>query len=316
MNRPLDWLNYQHLLYFWMVAKSGTVGEAARQLHLTSPTVSSQIRKLEKSCGHELLIPRGRRLELTDAGRMVLQYAEQIFGLGSEMAEALSGRLPEGSLMLRVGVVDAVPKLIVQRLLTPLFDMQPAVRLQCSEGLAVDLLDQLVSHQLDVVLSDTAGHPSSGKRVFNHQLVESGTSFFAAATVLEGLGYANPSAAPELEQLLGSATLLLPGPKSALRRQLDGYFERLEISPKIAHEFSDTALMKVFGEAGAGIFPAPSVIAEQVCHQYSVHCVGQSEEIREAYFAVTAERQLRHPAVELLTETGQRLWPAISDSAG
>jgi LysR family transcriptional activator of nhaA len=307
MKRPVDWLNYQHLLYFWMVSKNDTLGEAARKLHLTSPTVSAQIRKLEKKIGHQLMVQRGRRLELTDVGRTVQQYAEQIFGLGSELAEVLDGKTPGGEIRLRVGVVDAVPKLVVHRLLLPVLDMQVQVRLACSEGPEWDLIDQLASHQLDVVLADTAGSVTQERPVFHHLLGESGVSFFAADHLAEQL----PRVLIErgnLRELLQRTAVLLPAANSALRRQLDTYFEREQIEPSIAHEFADTALMKVFGEAGLGIFPAPTAIEEPICQQYRVRRVGQIEEIRDAFYAVTAERQIRHPAVELLTRAGRRLW--------
>ena len=343
MQRPIDWLNYQHLLYFWMVAKHGTVGEAARRLHLTSPTVSLQIRKLETACGHELLVPRGRGLELTDAGQLAFDYANQIFGLGAELSEALSGQLAEGSLRLRVGIVDAVPKLIVHRLLTPLLQMRAQVQLSCREGLHADLVDQVASHQLDVVISDSEGSSASGRKVFNHPLGESSITLFAAKSLVgqdspsdvtgqmageeplpaEGATAEGDATRPtersprllqqqqERERLrayLSHYPILLPGPNSAIRRQLDALFEREKLQPRVAHEFSDTALMKVFGEAGAGMFPAPTLIEARVRQQYRVQVLTRLSEIREELVAITAERQIRHPAVELLTETGRELW--------
>ena len=302
MPKPVDWLNYQHLLYFWMVAKCGTVAEAARRLHLTSPTISAQIRKLETSAGRQLLRPKGRSLELTDAGQVVMGFAERIFGLGAELAEALSGQFPEGKLRLRVGIVDAVPKLIVHRLLQPVFEMHPIIQLHCSEGHLDALIDQLVTHQIDVVLSETQVPPRSGHSVYNHLLGKSSTSFFVS-----------PSLVPErderpLNDLLRSVAVLLPALGSSLRRHLDQYFDDLEILPSIAHEFNDTALMKVFGEAGAGIFPGPSVVEQKICDQYSVRCIGRIDRLQEAFYAITAERQIDHPAVEMLTRTAAIQW--------
>lgn len=296
MSKPVDWLNYQHLLYFWMVAKCGTVAEAARRLHLTSPTISAQIRKLEAATGRQLLRPKGRSLELTDAGQVVMGFAERIFGLGAELAEALSGQFPEGKLRLRVGVVDAVPKLIVHRVLRPIFDMQPIIQLHCSEGQLELLIDQLITHQLDVVISDTQVPPRSGHSVYNHLLANSATSFFVAPRLVP------PDDHRPLKELLRSVAILLPAMGSALRRHLDQYFDDMQIMPSVAHEFNDTALMKVFGEAGAGIFPGPSVVEEKICTQYSVRCVGRLEQLREMFYAITAERQIDHPAVELLTK--------------
>lgn len=307
MNRPVDWLNYQHLLYFWMVSKSDTLGEAARKLHLTSPTVSAQIRKLEKKIGHQLMVQRGRKLELTDVGRLVQQYAEQIFGLGSELAEVLEGRTPGGELRLRVGVLDAVPKLIVHQLLLPILQMQTQVRLICTEGPANQLLNDLAAHQLDVIISDSSSSLTHDRPVFHHALGDSPVGFFAAPSLLEGLPESLRQTG-ELRDLLSQTAVLLPAANSALRRLLDTYFERERITPRIAHEFSDTALMKVFGEAGLGIFPAPTVVSDQICRQYRVTAVGHITDMREAFYAITAERQIRHPAVELLTRTSQQAW--------
>lgn len=297
MPKPVDWLNYQHLLYFWMVAKCGTVAEAARRLHLTSPTISAQIRKLEHSTGRQLLKPKGRTLELTDAGQVVMGYADRIFGLGSELGEVLLGQSPEGKLRLRVGIVDAVPKLIVHGLLTPVFKMQPIVQLHCSEGLIDSLTEALVTHELDVIISDVQIPPRRGSGVYNHPLGKSSTSFFASPKLI---GANDPRS---LTDLLKSEAMLLPATGSALRRQLDQYFDDLGVIPSIAHEFNDTALMKVFGEAGAGIFPGPSVVEQKICQQYSVRCLGRVDQLKETFFAITAERQIDHPAVELLTQT-------------
>lgn len=302
MPKSVDWLNYQHLLYFWMVAKCGTVAEAARRLHLTSPTISAQIRKLEQSTGRQLLRPKGRSLELTDAGQVVMGYADRIFGLGSELGEALSGQFPEGKLRLRVGIVDAVPKLIVHRLLTPIFEMQPIVQLQCSEGILDHLTESLLSHELDVIISDTQIPPRQGYGLYNHMLGKSSTSFFAASSLIA------PDDSRNLVEILNAAAILLPATGSALRRHLDRYFDDIHVVPSIAHEFNDTALMKVFGEAGAGVFPGPTVVESKICKQYSVRCIGRVENLRETFFAITAERQIEHPAVELLTHTATKNW--------
>lgn len=300
MKKPADWLNYQHLHYFWMVARHGTVAEASRRLHLTSPTVSAQIRKLEQAAGQDLFRPHGRVLKLTDAGEVAMRYAEQIFGLGAELSEALSGRLPEGKLRLRVGIVDAVPKLIVHRLLSPILEMESKVTLECSESALNQLLDQLISHELDLVISDTQVPPKSGHRVFNHLLAESSISFFASKE------WAHRVESSSIEKVLTEVPLLLPSQGTALRRQLDRYFDERDLLPNIAHEFTDSALLKVFGEAGAGIFPGSTIVADRIASQYSVTCLGVVEQIREWFYAITAERQINHPAVERLIELSNR----------
>ncbi len=300
MSKPIDWLNYQHLLYFWMVARHGTVAEAARRLHLTSPTISAQIHKLERSVGQELLRPNGRLLEMTEAGRVAMQYAEEIFGLGAELAEALSGRLPEGRLRLRVGVVDAVPKLVVHRLLKPLLSMKPTISLQCSEGMLGALVEDLATHRLDVILSDSQTPPGGSLRVFNHLLGDSSISWFASDALIP------VTDSRPLDALLATVPLLLPSRETALRPHLDRYFDDRGISPQIAHEFHDSALMKAFGEAGSGMFPGPSVVQSRLCRQYSVRRVARMEAVRESFYAITAERQIRHPATELLTRAARQ----------
>ena len=308
MAKPIDWLNYQHLLYFWMVARHGTVTEAARLLHLSSPTVSSQLKKLEISTGRQLLRPKGRKLELTDAGQVVLRYADQIFGLTNELAEALEGKSSAGRVRLRVGIVDAVPKLIVHRLLTPILQMTPSVQLHCSEGMLDALTEQLASHNLDVVLSDTPVPPRTGRGVYNHLLGHSSTTFFASAEIV-------PETDPRsLREILETIALLLPATGSALRRQLDHYFDDHDISPLIAHEFNDTALMKVFGEAGAGIFPGPTVIEGHICQQYAVRAIDSIDAVRETFYALTTDREIAHPAVQVLTKAAVTIWEQAKSS--
>jgi LysR family transcriptional activator of nhaA len=302
MKKPVDWLNYQHLLYFWMVGRTGSITEAARKLHLSSPTVSAQIRKFERATGCRLLRPLGRGIELTDAGGVVMGYAEQIFGLGAELADVLTGQLPGGKRRLRIGIVDAVPKLVVHRLLRPVLQSNPPVQLECSEGEIGVLTDLLTSHHLDVLISDSEVLPHSGTRVQNHLLARSATSFFAAPTLVA------PSDGTDLYQLLRTRPLLLPATGSSLRRQLDQFFDAEEIYPAIAHQFSDTALMKVFGQAAAGIFPGPSVVESTICQQYAVQSLGKVDQVQESFFAITISRQIDHPAVTMLVQMPPVEW--------
>jgi LysR family transcriptional activator of nhaA len=243
-------------------------------------------------------------LELTDAGQIALRYAEQIFGLGAELAEALSGRLPTGKIRLRVGIVDAVPKLVVHRLLRPILQLDAPVMLDCSEGMMGVLLDRLVSHELDLVISETLAPPRALHRVYNHLLHECSTSFFATESAVQ------VTDSRPLLTLLQEVPLLLPSHGTALRRQLERYFDSMKIEPHIAHEFTDSALMKVFGEEGIGIFPAAAIVEEKVCQQYAVRCLGTINDVREQFYAITAERQIDHPAVASLI--GKSKSPVIS----
>lgn len=298
----LEMLNFQHLLYFWKVAHTGTVTQAAKELHLTSPTVSAQIRKLETLLGHELLRPHGRRLELTDAGRLLMQYADRIFALGGEMLGALSDGQVQGELLLRIGVVDAIPKLAVHRLLAPLQSKDHRLRLHCIEGRSDEMIHSLFLYEVDVLLSDAPVSDGPKFRFFNHLVQTSTISFFAKADLLE-TSEVRCDKPRQLNESLALYPLLLPTRGTELRRRLDQYFDTHRIPLTTVHEFADTAMMKVFGEAGWGIFPGPTAIADAICDQYRVVCIGECPSITESIYAVTTQRQIEHPALAQLTGT-------------
>jgi LysR family transcriptional activator of nhaA len=286
----MDWLNYRHLYYFWLVAREGSIARAAEQLHLAHPTISKQLHQLESSFKDKLFDRVGRNLVLTEFGQTVFRYAEEIFSVGRELQDAVQGRPSDRPLRFAVGMPDVLPKLIAHRLLKPAFELSEDVHVICHEGRHDDMMAELAVHRLDIVLSDAPVSPTVHVRAFNHLLGECGLTFFAKADLAAKYRRKFPSS-------LDGAPLLLPTEQTALRRDLEQWFYNENIRPKIVGEFDDTALMKVFGQEGLGLFPAPAVIEKEVCRQFSVRVVGRTDVVRERYYAISVERRLRHPAV-------------------
>ncbi len=294
----MEWLNYHHLLYFWTTAKHGGIGKAGAELRLRPPTISAQIHRLEEMLGEKLFAREGRKLVLTEFGRVVYGYADEIFSLGREMLDAVKGRAAPKALRLVVGVADAVPKLVAMRLLRPALSVGVPLRLVCFEDRHDKLLARLALHELDVVISDGPTPSGSGLKAFNHLLGECGISFFAGRKIAERLRGRFP-------EHLDGAPFLLPTAGSALRRSLDTWFDAHGLRPRIVGEFEDSALLKAFGHDGAGVFAAPTVIEREIAKQHGVRVLGRSETVRERFYAISAERRLRHPAVVALTEAAR-----------
>ncbi len=291
----MEWLNYHHLYYFWTVMREGSITGASTKLRLAQSTISAQLSKLEESLGVKLTRKAGRNLEPTDAGQLVLRYADEIFTLGSEMMDSLKGVAVSGPLTLRVGIVDVVPKQIAQKLLAPINALPEKVRLICHEGKDENLLTELAMHNLDVVLTDTPIHSGLNIKAYNHLLGECGVSFFAASQLADQLKGTFPHS-------LHKAPMLLPMPMSTLRRILDGWLEKMKLQPLVVGEFVDSALLKVFGQEGDGIFISPTVIEKEVEKQYHVKIIGRTEEIKERFYAISVERIIKHPAVAAISE--------------
>lgn len=283
-------INYNHLYYFWMVAKEGGIARAGEVLHLTPQTISGQLHVLEESLGAKLFTRSGRNLVLTDMGRLALSYADEIFRLGAEMEDVLEGRVSGQALRFTVGIVDVVPKMIAYRLLEPALHLAEPVRIVCREGKLDNLLADIAVHKLDMVLADTPIGTAANVRAFNHLLGECGITFFAARELA-------PSYRSRFPESLRDAPMLLPATNTALRGALMQWLDQLNIQPRIAGEFEDSALMNAFGQAGVGIFIAPNVIEQEVMRQYDVEPIGRTDRVRERFYAISAERRLRHPAV-------------------
>jgi LysR family transcriptional activator of nhaA len=292
----LSWLNYHHLLYFWTVARAGTIAKAGKELHLAQPTISSQIKLLEEALGHKLFERQGRKLVLTDVGRTVMRYADEIFRLGNELKNVVGG-LPSGQqLRLQVGVADVVPKVVAERLLQPALDVGP-LRIICREGPLPQLLASLALHELDVVLADAPGSEPVSVRAFNHLLGKCGVSFFAAAV--------HGHLKRDFPRSLHGAPMLMPSEASAVRHALDLWFDGKGVRPTIVGDFDDSALLKAFGQRGLGVFAMPSVIEAEVVRQFDVTVIGRTDEIENCFYAITVERRLRHPAVVAIAEAAR-----------
>lgn len=292
----MNWLNYHHLYYFWMVAREGTILRACDRLHLTQPAISKQLRQLEHSVGEKLFKRVGRNLALTETGQIVFRYADEIFSIGEELTEILRGKPGRRDNRLVVGIADVVPKLIAYRLLEPVLHMPEPVHLICDERGLVELLGDLAQHRLDVVLSDAPLPPTVNVRAYNHLLGECGVSILGTADLARRFRRGFPASLEE-------APLLLPTPKSMLRRSLEHWMESRDLRPEVRGEFDDSALMKVFGQAGTGLFPVPSAIEKEICRQFHVQLVGRLETVRERFYAISVERRLTHPAVKAITQT-------------
>lgn len=289
-------INYKHLHYFWVVAKEGGVTRASEHLNLTPQTISGQLTLLEEYFGGELFTRAGRSLELTETGQLVLSYANEIFSLGGELEETLH-HLPHGRpQVFRVGIVDVVPKSIAHRVLEPVLNTSQPVRLVCREASLDSLLAELAVHRLDLVLADRTIPSTISARGFSHKLGECGISFFATRQLQKELKGAFP-------HCLDGAPCLIPGDVTVVRGRLMQWLENLKIHPRFVGEFDDSALMKAFGRAGAGVFIAPSPIAAEVEKQYGVVEIGQTDEVREQFYAISVERKISHPAVSIISET-------------
>ncbi|GAB3545079.1 transcriptional activator NhaR [Noviherbaspirillum agri] len=292
-------LNYKHLHYFWVVAKCGGIGRASEQLHLTPQTISGQISLLEESLGYKLFNRIGRRLELNESGRMVFSYADEIFSLGEELEEMLRHRPGERPLQFTVGVADSVQKSIAYMLLEPALKLPETLRIVCREGKLATLLAGLAIQGLDLVIADGPMPANSNVRGYNHLLGECGVRFLAAPALARQYKKGFP-------QSLDNAPFLLPGEDAAVRPRLLKWFEKERVRPRIAGEFDDGALMKEFGEAGAGIFAVPALVAPQVARQYGVQEIGRSDTVIEQFYAISVERRLSHPAVVAISAAARK----------
>lgn len=295
----MQWLNYHHLLYFWTVAREGSVVRAAEALSLTQPTISGQIRALEDALGEKLFERAGRRLVLTEVGRLVFRYADEIFTLGRELLDTLNDRPTGRPYRLVVGIADVMPKLIVRRLIEPALALPEGVQVICREDKTERLLAALSLHELDVVLADTPMGPGVSVRAFNHLLGESPVSILGTRALAQKLRRNFPRS-------LDQAPILLPTENTVVRRSLDQFFAANDVRPRIVGEIEDSALLKSFGEAGMGVFPAPAVIEQDVCRQFGVQVIGRLEGVRERFYAISVEKKLKHPAVVAISENARR----------
>lgn len=298
MMEAMEWLNYHHLLYFWAVAKEGSIARACEKLRLAQPTISGQLRLLEETLGEKLFAKQGRGLVMTDVGQVVYRYADEIFGLGRELQDVLKGRLRGRPMRLLVGISDLIPKLVAYRVLRPVLEMPDPVQIVCDEGAPEHLLAELAEHRVDVVLSDAPIPPTIPVKAYNHLLGTSTITVLAAPRLAARLRKNFPAS-------LDGEPFLLPMPQSTLRRLLEQWFEAQNIRPRLVGEFKDQALMTIFGEAGAGAFAAPRAIENEIRERFRVAVVGRIDSIAERYYAISVERRLKHPAVVIISEAAR-----------
>lgn len=295
-------LNYSHLQYFWTVANEGSIARAAELLHITPQTISGQLKLLDEAVGESLFQRAGRGLVLTDTGTLVKQYADDIFALGGELAQVVRGR-QAASQVLNVGIVHSIAKLISYRVLQPVVAADSGMRLSCVEGDLDELLADLAVHRLDLVLSDRRMPVNTSVKAYNHTLGDSAIALFSKPSAIRRYKANFP-------QSLDGAPMLMPGRGSAMRRELDDWFEQVGIEPRVVAEFEDSALLKMFGAGDAGVFPAPAAIAPEIERMYSARVIGMAEGVRETYLAISPERRLKNPAVlSIIERAREQLFP-------
>jgi LysR family transcriptional activator of nhaA len=293
-------VNFKHLYYFWVTAKAGGIVRAGEQLHTTPQTLSSQIKLLEDRLGRKLFRKSGRRLELTDDGRVALRYADEIFGLGNELEAEMREQRIGGKPVLefRVGVADSVAKPVASRLLAPALRLAQPVRLICVEGKHVDLLAQLALHRIDLVIADEPLSRRLSVKAFNHALGSSPMSFFSAPALLPTLQGPFPAC-------LNGAPMLIQGAASPVRQHLESWLQRHHLQPRVVGEFDDGALMKAFGRDGHGLFMSPTVLEDETAAQYGVQVIGRTDELSEDFYAISVERRITHPGVAAITSAAR-----------
>ena len=293
--------NYHHLRYFHAVAHEGGLRQAAAKLHVSPPSISAQIKELEDSFGEKLFRRQGRANVLTDAGQIALRYADEIFALGEELSNAIERRPSAKAMRLHVGIADALPKLVTHEILRPIFSDDDSIHVICREGKVDDLLGQLASHRLDIVLADEPASIGHAFRAFNHKLGESPITFCATPDLAKKLKRGFPES-------LHEAPSLLPAESTALRRALDNWFREVGVRPRVVADFEDAALMKVFAADGKGFIAIPTIVIKEAVDRYGFKVIGQTKSCTDQFFAITTERQITHPAVNVITDKARALF--------
>jgi LysR family transcriptional activator of nhaA len=305
MKTPIPRLNYQHLLYFWTVVRTGSLTRACKELHLSAPTVSTQLRAFEARIGEKLLMKSGRTLAPTEVGRLVYSYAEEIFGLGADLLNALAQRPTRKPLRLVVGIDDVVPKEVAHRLVAGALSSERAVRLVCRDGTLEQLLEALEVHEIDVILSDSPVTPSLHLRAHNHLLGSCDVSWMSARSLARRLREGFPKS-------LHGAPILLPTPDTAIRRALDQWIDRHNVRPHIVGEFEDYALLREFARDGRGAAPVPDVLVEQFGKESGLEVLGPARKVRAEFYAVSMERKIKHPGVLAICENIQNVFGTVT----
>lgn len=293
----MQWLNYHHLYYFWIIVQEGGVSAAARKLRLTHSTLSAQLRALEAHLGAPLFERHGKRLVLTAFGEDAAGYAADIFRLGRELGEVARGRSGSARRALRLGVASGIPKTLAANLLRPALEA-PEVALEVRHGDASRLLEALAAGRLHAILTNDVPTRSEGAKLHTHALGETEILLFASRAIAR-------RAAKDFPASLAQAPLLLPPAGAPLRRRLDTWFAKHRISPLATAEIDDAGLLRALGAAGHGIFPVRAALRAELEDLDGLTLVGPCAGLREPYFAITTERRLRHPAIAAIIETAR-----------
>src|ERR1051326_8863382 len=291
----MEWLNFHHLRYFWMVARKGGVRKAAEALHVSQPSISAQLRLLEESLGEQLFKRTGRSLVLTEAGHLVLSYADEIFSAGRELMTSIKGQSGKRPMRLNPGITDAVSKLITLEILRAAFRNTDSTHIVCREGELGPLVHQLQAHRLDLVLADEPASSSLKTKTFNHRLGRSGITFCAVPALAKKLRRNFP-------QSLNGATALLPTENMGLRAALETWFDTKRIRPRLIGEYEDSALMVFCATAGRGFTVVPTVVAREVLKHWGLRVIANVDECGTEFYAITAERRVKNPAAMAITE--------------
>lgn len=294
----MEFLNYHHLRYFWTVAREGGLTKAAAKLHVSQPTISAQIRALEEVLGEKLFRRAGRNLALTEAGQHALAYADEIFSIGQDLLDAARQRPTSRPLRVRLGVADALPKLVTYRIIEPIFRLPQPVQVACWETKVSDMLGDLAAYKLDVVLADEPASSGVPGNVFNHFLGECGVTFCAEPRLAARLRRGFPKS-------LHGAPALLPMSDSGLRRSLEKWFHATGVRPKLAGEIEDPAFVNILALHGLGFMSVPSLVAQEVVTRFGFRTIGRTDDCQQQFYAITAERKLAHPAVQAITSNAR-----------
>lgn len=292
-------LNYKHLHYFWTVAHEGSITKASKKLHITPQTISGQISLLEERVGNNLFDKSGRGLVLTDTGRLVLSYADDIFDLGKELSDVLRGAPVTGASEFIVSSTAALPKTIVYKIIEPSLNLPHEISLVSYEGAMENILADLAVHKTDLVLSDAPISTTLHIKAYNHYLGESTLSVFGNAQLYKKYQKAFPKS-------LHQAPMLLPTPQQGIRQDMDNWMREADVYPVIRGQFDDSALIKAFGQTGMGLFCMPTVIAEEVCRNFNVKQLGEIQEVTQKFYAISAERKVKHPAVSAVCDNARQ----------
>jgi len=291
----VEWLNCHHLRYFWTVARKGGVRKAAEELHVSQPSISAQLRLLEESLGQKLFRRSGRNLVLTETGQLVLNYADEIFSAGRELMNAVKQRPGKHPVRVNIGLTDAFPKLIAFQILRAAFRSEAAVHMICREGEIGPLVSHLQAHRLDIVLADEPASSALKAKTFNHRLGRSGVTFCAVPSLAAKLRRNFP-------QSLDGAPALLPTQNMGMRAALETWFDSKAIRPRLVGEFEDSALMEVCSTGGRGFTAVHTVVDRAALKHFGLRVIARVDECGTDFYAITAERRVKHPAAVAITE--------------